>query len=79
MWIIKSFAMGLLAVLAALAAFVIGMGWWVSRSAPPGESIGWDPVSMFRQQPHVISVAACLIFVAGFAISYRRHLRRTSH
>jgi cbb3-type cytochrome oxidase subunit 3 len=78
MRIIKGIAMGLLAVLAALVAFVIGVGWWVGRSARPGESIGWDPVSMFRQQP-LISVAMCLIFVAGFAIGYRRHLRRTAH
>ena len=70
--------MGLLAVLAALVAFVIGMGWWVSRSAPPGESIGWDPISMFHQQP-LISLALCLIFVAGFAFGYRRRARRMAH
>ena len=77
MWIFKSIAMGLLAVLAALFALVIGMGWWVSRSAPPGQSVGWDPVSMFRQQP-LISLALCLIFIAGFAMSYRRRVRRTT-
>jgi uncharacterized membrane protein YphA (DoxX/SURF4 family) len=78
MWIVKSIALGLLAVLAALVAFVIGIGWWVSRSAPPGESIGWDPVSMFHQQP-LIWVALCLIFALGFGYGYRRHLRRIAH
>jgi H+/Cl- antiporter ClcA len=70
MWVIKSIGLGLVAVLAALVAFVIGMSWWVGRSAPPGESIGWDPVSFVYQQP-LVWVVIFLIFAVALAAGYR--------
>jgi H+/Cl- antiporter ClcA len=74
MWIIKSIGLGLLAVIAALFTcivfIVIALMIIASHSGSAG-GVGWDPVSLSRQQP-LVWVMICLVFAAGFAAGYRR-------
>jgi len=86
MWVIKSIGLGLLAVLAALSLSVVALILTVivlsARYSAQGDGIGWDPVSLVRQQPLVpilVSVVLSLLFALGFGYGYRRfYLRRNN-
>jgi len=78
MWVIKSIGLGLLTVIAALFVLLIAILVTLlvlsRRYAEEGAGIGWDPVSLVRQQPMVVTVliaVLCLLFASGFTIGYR--------
>ena len=76
---VKSLLVGLLAVLGAtfllLVAAVAGIVAYNAIHPPSGEEqIGWDPISLTRQNPIVWLIVA-LIFCAGFFWEYKRLAR----
>jgi hypothetical protein len=76
MWIVKSFLLGLLSVIAGTIILVIFVGAFLSRMAH-GQPVGWDPVSLVHQQP-LVWVSIALLFGAGFYVGYRRHQRHVA-
>lgn len=74
MLLLKSVFAGIAAsVVAAIVTAVAMIGWLLVMSLrlPEGQTIGWDPVSFFRQSwlswPILVSA-----FVLGFVWEYRR-------
>jgi hypothetical protein len=81
MWLIKSIGLGLLAVLAALVVCVISavIAVFILSAREGSGGIGWDPVSLIRQQPWVavaMVVLLCLLFALGVGAGYRRYFAR---
>ena len=73
---IKSFFVGVLAVLMAIIAMVVIVIVTLTlkgRNLPPNESIQWDPISLVRGSP-IIWTILIMAFVIGFAWEYRRAL-----
>ncbi len=75
---LKSVLCGLAAVI--LSAIAAGFGIITllaikSRNLPPGQSYGWDPVSLLRNSTIAWLVLA-VAFVAGFAWEYRHAANR---
>ena len=73
---LKSFLCGLAAVIFAMVgtavAIIIALA-IKGRNLPPGESYGWDPVSLFRNSLVAWFIVA-LVFAIGFAWEYRHAL-----
>jgi len=70
---LKSFLCGLAAVFVAAigtaVAIIISLA-IKSSNLPPGESYGWDPVSLFRNSLVAWFILA-LVFAVGFGWEYR--------
>jgi hypothetical protein len=70
---LKSILCGLAAVFVAAVATAVAIIITLaikSRNVPPGESYGWDPVSLFRGSLVSWFILA-LVFAIGFAWEYR--------
>ena len=71
---LKSVIVGLLAlvVIPILFVAILVVGMIIYGSIHPSQgSVGWDPISMWRQNP-IFWVIPVLIFSAGFIWEYRR-------
>ena len=75
---LKSFFAGFIAVLLGLITIlvVVAVGLVIASSRmPEGTSVGWDPISLFRQS--YVWIALLLFFLIGFTWQFRR--TRASH
>ena len=86
--VLKSLAVGVGSVIAAIILVAAGMSTYVhfafQRKAPPGMEIGWDPISLMHGWgfstlgiEFVLLGALFLLFLASFAWAYRRFSRRS--
>lgn len=77
---VKSFFVGLLTLRIAFVSFIVLaiVGLVLSGlTRPPSEgSIGWDPISIYKQSPLIPTLLIAIIFASGFLWEYRRLMRR---
>lgn len=70
---LKSFLVGVAAVIAAIVLSLVAMSVYLGIVYKPtgNEAIGWDPISLVPQSPWVTAITV-LIFATGFAWEFRR-------
>ena len=75
----QSFLAAVVAVGCSFLAVILATGVYVSldlhrisASLPPDTQIGWDPVSFFRHFWPQLVLLATAVFIAAFAVVYRR-------
>lgn len=67
------------AIIAIFITLIVFLSMVSAKMSSPQGEIGWDPVSLGRQQPLLLVILLSLILgiiACGFAIGYRSQVRR---